>query len=145
MFSLYTVASLTSVYILSIDNIDFDSAYLIDNGDFIDLIIFDCIQYEFYDNIFAKETWSDCVEANISEIVEDDSKKLNVKLRNVIDELRKENGNKVQPLRIIFMNERSISNNILLASYLIEDENGKECNYVDYLCALHRDIQKEVY
>lgn len=130
---------------LSIDNIDFDSAYLIDNGDFIDLIIFDCIQYEFYDNIFAKETWSDCVEANISEIVEDDSKKLNVKLRNVIDELRKENGNKVQPLRIIFMNERSISNNILLASYLIEDENGKECNYVDYLCALHRDIQKEVY
>ena len=61
---------------LSIDNIDFDSAYLIDNGDFIDLIIFDCIQYEFYDNILEKETWSDCVEANISEIVEDDSKKL---------------------------------------------------------------------
>ena len=130
---------------LSIDNIDFDSAYLIDDGEYIDFLVFNYIEYDFYDDVFHQATWSDCVERNVSEIVEDDSREINKKIRSVIDELRKENMNTIQPLRIFFMNERSIGNNTYLYTKLIEDEFGRECNYVDYLCSLHADIQKMIY
>ena len=130
---------------LSIDNIDFDSAYLIDDGEYIDFLVFNYIEFDFYDDVFHQATWSDCVERNVSEIVEDDNREINKKIRSVIDELRKENMNTIQPLRIFFMNERSIGNNTYLYTKLIEDEFGRECNYVDYLCSLHADIQKMIY
>ena len=47
---------------LSIDNIDFDSAYIIDDGEYIDFLVFNYIEFEFYDDVFHQSTWSDCFE-----------------------------------------------------------------------------------
>ena len=93
MFEYHTI--ICQLWILAVialwisNNIDFDSAYLIDDGEYIDFLVFNYIEFDFYDDVFHQATWSDCVERNVSEIVEDDSREINKKIRSVIDELRK--------------------------------------------------------
>lgn len=128
---------------LSKDCIDFDSSYLVNDGEYISMYVFNSIQYDFYQHIFNLPTWSDCVEENVNDIFADDNIDLNVRIRNIIEEIRNENEGKIQPLRIYFLNENNFSN-ICLSQYLLEDEYESEKCYVDELCRLHKDIQKDI-
>ena len=47
---------------LSKDSIDFDSAFLIDDGIYINIYIFEYIEFDFYKIIFNCQDWDDCIK-----------------------------------------------------------------------------------
>ena len=136
---------------LSKDSIDFDCAYLIDDGVYINIYVFESIEFDFYYNVFNCQDWDDCIKhyiTTIEEEPEDNNKNKNdlkIRILNIINELRNENYGKTQPLRLYFLNERTWKvNKHIILKYLIEDSLNKYSNYVDFLCEIHRDIQKRL-
>ena len=136
---------------LSKDSIDFDCAYLIDDGVYINIYVFESIEFDFYYNVFNCQDWDDCIKhyiTTIEEEHEDNNKNKNdlkIRILNIINELRNENYGKTQPLRLYFLNERTWKvNKHIILKYLIEDSLNKYSNYVDFLCEIHRDIQKRL-
>ena len=124
---------------LSKDVIDFDCAYLIDNGYFIYLFIFDGIEGNFYNDLFNVPTYEEAKAAGITNLDEENQSDLNQRLINIVSQLRKENGGNYQPLRIIFLEEKGISNP-LLTDLLKEDKIDIYENYPSYLCYVHKEI-----
>ena len=124
---------------LSKDIIDFDCAYLIDNGYFIYLFIFNGIEGNFYNDLFNVPTYEEAKNAGITNLDEENQSDLNQRLNNIISQLRKENGGNYQPLRIIFLEENGI-NNPLLTDLLKEDKIDIYDNYPSYLCYVHKEI-----
>ena len=70
---------------------------------------------------------------------EDNENNLNVKLFNIIYQLRNENSGFNQPITLFLYNEKNIYDNILLY-LLIEDKIGFEPNYPDFLFKLNNLI-----
>ena len=128
---------------LSKDVIDFDCAYLIDNGCFIYLFIFNQIEGNFYNDLFGVDTFDEA--KNIEDIGLDEENKndINVRLVNIISQLRKENSGHFQPVRIFFFGESGIINPIL-TDLLKEDRIEEYDNYPSYLCTLHKEIQARI-
>ena len=124
---------------LSKDIIDFDCAYLIDNGYFIYLFIFNSIEGNFYNDLFNVQTYEEAKNAGITNLDEENQSDLNQRLNNIVTQLRKENGGNYQPLRIIFLEENGI-NNPLLTDLLKEDKIDIYENYPSYLCYIHKEI-----
>ena len=124
---------------LSKDIIDFDCAYLIDNGYFIYLFIFNSIEGNFYNDLFNVQTYEEAKNAGITNLDEENQSDLNQRLNNIVTQLRKENGGNYQPLRIIFLEENGI-NNPLLTDLLKEDKIDIYDNYPSYLCYIHKEI-----
>ena len=124
---------------LSKDIIDFDCAYLIDNGYFIYLFIFNGIEGNFYNDLFNVQTYEEAKNAGITNLDEENQSDLNQRLNNIVTQLRKENGGNYQPLRIIFLEENGI-NNPLLTDLLKEDKIDIYDNYPSYLCYIHKEI-----
>ena len=134
---------------LSKDSLDWDSAYIIDDGQFINMYIFNYIEFDFYKKVFSVDNWEECIKnfiMNIDENEEDDNQDdLKKRIINIIKQLQNENYEHIQPVKIYFLNENNwkTDKNIIL-KYLIEDDiNGYE-SYVDYLCKIHSDIQREM-
>ena len=127
---------------LSKDIIDFDCAYLIDNGCYIYIFIFNHIEGNFYKDIFGVETYEEA--KNLSPTLnEENESDLNQRLLNIISQLRKENSEHIQPIRLFFFEEGGIKNPILV-DLLKEDKIDEYDNYPAYLCSLHREIQERI-
>ena len=127
---------------LSKDIIDFDCAYLIDNGSYIYIFIFNHIEGNFYKDIFGVETYEEA--KNLSPTLnEENESDLNQRLLNIITQLRKENSEHIQPIRLFFFEEGGIKNPILV-DLLKEDKIDEYDNYPAYLCSLHREIQERI-
>ena len=128
---------------LSKDLIDFDCAYLIDNGCYIYLFIFNQIEGQFYKDLFGVETFEEANNLEISNLDEENQSDLNQRLLNIISQLRKENNGYVQPIRLFFFGEKGI-NNPILVNLLKEDKIDEYENYPAYLCNLHKEIQERI-
>lgn len=130
---------------LSLDHIDFDSAYLIDNGEYIHLFIFNYINGEFYNELFNANDWNECVERQITGLEQEENinSDLYIRINNTIDQLRRDNGGCNQVVKTFFLSDR-MYNSVELMSLLIEDKFNDEPNYVDFLCKLHEDIQRNM-
>ncbi len=128
---------------LSKDNIDFDSAYLIDNGEFISIFIFNEIDNNFYNSIFGVETFEEILESGVNSLNEENDDELNRRILNIISQLRKENFGLFQPIRLFLFNNEDIKNP-QLTNLLIEDEVNNECNYSDYLTQIYKKIQYKI-
>ena len=124
---------------LSKDIIDFDCAYLIDNGYYIYLFIFNHIEGNFYNDIFGVETYEEAKNSGITNLDEGNPSDLNQRLINIISQLRKENGGNYQPIRIIFLEDNGITNPVL-TNLLKEDKIDIYDNYPSYLCMIHKEI-----
>ena len=125
---------------LSKDCIDMDKSYLIDDGNYISLIIFDKLNKDFYLNLFNLNSFEEIKKNKILSLDEDNENNLNVKLFNIIYQLRNENNGFNQPIRLFLFNEKNIYDNNLLY-LLIEDKIGFEPNYPNFLFKLNNLIQ----
>ena len=125
---------------LSKDCIDMDKCYLIDDGNYISLLIFDKLNKDFYFNLFNLNSFEEIKINKILSLDEDNENNLNVKLFNIIYQLRNENNGFNQPVRLFLYNEKDIYDNNLLY-LLIEDKIGFEPNYPDFLFKLNNLIQ----
>ena len=131
---------------LSLDSIDFDSAYMINDGEYITVLIFDKIGYDFYNDVFSVATWNDCVDKCIYEIDTSNKSDINERILNIIEQIRNENNGQLQPVKFHFLSERSnIKSHYTLNKYLLEDALPQGSSYVDFLCGLHQDIQRDLY
>ena len=127
---------------LSKDIIDFDCAYLIDNGCYIYIFIFNHIEGNFYKDIFGVETYEEAKSLSPT-LNEENESDLNQRLLNIITQLRKENSEHIQPIRLFFFEEGGIKNPILV-DLLKEDKIDEYDNYPAYLWSLHREIQERI-
>ena len=127
---------------LSKDVIDFDCAYLIDNGCYIYLFIFNHIEGNFYFDMFGAQTYEEAKDT-VTNLDEENQSDINQRILNIVSQLRKENGGYFQPLRLFFFEESGIANPIL-ANLLKEDKLDEYDNYPEYLCNLHREIQERI-
>ena len=125
---------------LSKDCIDMDKCYLIDDGNYISLLIFDKLNKDFYFNLFNLNSFEDIKKNKILSLDEENENNLNVKLFNIIYQLRNENSGFNQPIRLFLYNEKNIYDNNLLY-LLIEDKIGFEPNYPNFLFKLNNLIQ----
>ena len=128
---------------LSKDVIDFDCAYLIDNGCFIYIFIFNQIEDNFYSDLFGVENFEEAKNLEIGNLDEENKSDLNQRLLNIISQLRKENNGYIQPIRMFFFGENGI-NNPIFANLLKEDKIDEYVNYPEYLCNLHKEIQERI-
>ena len=127
---------------LSKDVIDFDCAYLIDNGCYIYFFIFNHIEGNFYNDLFGVQTYEEA-KNSVTGLDEENQSDINQRLLNIISQLRKENGGYFQPVRLFFFEEGGIINPIL-STLLKEDKIDEYDNYPSYLCNLHREIQERI-
>jgi hypothetical protein len=88
---------------LSLDYIDFDSAYLIDDGEYLNIFVFNYIKEEFYYELFGVNSYEAAIELHLDSLDESNGNDLNVRIVNIINQLRKENKGLTQPLRLSFM------------------------------------------
>ena len=126
---------------LSKDEIDFDSAYLIDDGIYINIFIFNQINSNFYQDLFNIGNFYDLKNIGINELNQENQTELNQRILNIISQLRNENDDYIQPIRIFFFEENDISN-FILNQLLKEDELNGYSNYTEYLCTIHKKIQE---
>ena len=126
---------------LSKDEIDFDSAYLIDDGIYINIFIFNQINSNFYQDLFNIGNFYDLKNIGINELNQENQTELNQRILNLISQLRNENDDYIQPIRIFFFEENDISN-FILNQLLKEDELNGYSNYTEYLCTIHKKIQE---
>ena len=128
---------------LSKDNIDFDCAYMIDNGEYINVFVFDQIDETFYNDMFGVHSWDEAVQQELTTLNEEIESELNTKVFNIIMQLRYENAGHYQPICVHFLNESSIAKKEL-AQLLIEDKVNDEVNYSQFLCMIHDQIQRSI-
>ena len=124
---------------LSKDVIDFDCAYLIDNGCYIYIFVFNCIEGNFYNDIFGVPTFEEAKSLENFVLDEENQNDINQRLLNIISQLRKENSGHFQPVKIFFFEERGIINPNL-TNLLKEDKIEEYDNYPSYLCTIHKEI-----
>ena len=128
---------------LSKDLIDFDQAYLIDDGIFIYIFIFNQVYNYFYQEIFDVDKFEETKNLKIKSLNNDNRSELNQRILNIISQLRKENNGYIQPVCLFFLDENGITNPILNC-LLKEDQIGNVCNYPEYLCIIHQKIQERI-
>ena len=126
---------------LSKDEIDFDCAYLINDGVYINIFIFNQINSNFYQDLFNVGNFYDLKKMGINELNQDNQADLNQRILNIISQIRNENDEYIQPIRLFFFKENDISNSIL-NQLLKEDELNGYSNYPEYLCTIHKKIQE---
>ena len=124
---------------LSKDVIDFDCAYLIDNGCYIYIFVFNHIEGNFYYDMFGVQSYEEA-KNNVTGLDEENQSDINQRLLNIISQLRTENSGHFQPIRLLFFTNRDIYNP-QLTSMLVEDQIEGESNYSDYLTKIHKQIQ----
>jgi protein transport protein SEC24 len=88
---------------LSLDHIDFYCAYLSDDGEYINLYIFNYINPQFYQELFGVESWEEAVQLDLEALDEGNTNDLNIRLLNIISQLRKDNKGFTQPVRLYFL------------------------------------------
>ena len=128
---------------LSKDVIDFDCAYMIDDGCYIYIFIFNHIEGNFYNDVFGVSSFEEAKNLGVTTLDEENQSDLNQRLINIVNQLRKENSGHFQPIRMFFFEEKNIVTNSL-TSLLKEDKIDEYENYPSYLCNIHREIQNRI-
>lgn len=82
------------------DHIDFDSMYLIDDSEIINIFIFNYLNEEVYSDLFNVNNFDNLIELNMENLDETNTNPLNQKILNIISQLRKENNGKTQPIKL---------------------------------------------
>jgi hypothetical protein len=85
---------------LSFDHIDFDSAFLIDDSEIINIYIFNYLNEEVYSDLFGVNSFENLLELNLENLDEGNTNPLNTKILNIISQLRKENNGRTQPIKL---------------------------------------------
>ena len=88
---------------LSLDHIDFYCAYLADDGEFISMFIFNYINPQFYQEIFGVDSFEEAANLGVESLDENNTNDLNVRILNIVAQLRKENRGPTQPIKIYFL------------------------------------------
>jgi protein transport protein SEC24 len=88
---------------LSLDHVDFYCAYLADDGEFISLFIFNYINPQFYQELFGVDTFEEAANLGVESLDENNTNDLNVRILNIVAQLRKENKGPTQPVKIYFI------------------------------------------
>jgi hypothetical protein len=88
---------------LSLDHVDFDCSYLIDDGEFINIYIFNHVKEEFYTELFGVSSYEEAVSLNLDALDDGNGNDLNIRILNIVNQLRKENKGHTQPVRLIFL------------------------------------------
>ena len=127
---------------LSKDSIDFDNAYILDDGEYITVFIFDQIDEKFYIDLFGVSTWKEAKEVN-QNLSEDNQSDLNIRVLNIISQLKKENKGSYQPVRLMFYEDSGVYKQYT-ENYLIEDKVHNDCSYNDFLCGIHNEIKMKL-
>jgi protein transport protein SEC24 len=96
---------ITKPYLLpnSLDHIDFDCAYLSDDSDFLTFYVFNYLDPQFYQELFGVNSWEEAVNLGVDTLDESNTNDLNLRLLNIVNQLRKDNKGKVQPIRVLFL------------------------------------------
>ena len=128
---------------LSKDVIDFDCAYLIDDGIFIYIFIFNQIDTQFFQDLFNVNTFEETKNLGSISFNQDNTSELNQRLLNIFSQIRNDNDDYCQPIRIFFWDENCI-NNPIINELLKEDKLYEFCDYPEYLCTLHQKIQQKM-
>ena len=138
---------LNNLYIkkrLSLETIKLDRAYLISNGMFLDLYVFENEKSEFYQLFFGKEDYNSCIMDQVYSIEEGNlTGEIGDYLNNFIESKKCENFGNYSPLRIYFLDKNSCLKNEQLKSIVTEDSYYGEISYPDFLYSLHEKIQKK--
>ena len=129
---------------LSKDIIDFDCAYLIDDGEFIYIFIFNQIDIAFYFDLFGANNFYVVKNLFINSLNDENNSELNQRILNIISQLRKENKGCIQPIHLFFIEEKDDIMNPILNMLLKEDKILDICNYPEYLCTIHQKIQERI-
>jgi hypothetical protein len=129
---------------LSKDIIDFDCAYLIDDGEFIYIFIFNQIDIAFYFDLFGTNNFEETKNLGNTALNPENNSELNQRILNIISQLRKENKGCIQPILLFFIEEKDDIINHFLNMLLKEDKIGDICNYPEYLCTIHQKIQERI-
>ncbi len=88
---------------LSLDHVDFNCAYMCDNGEYISMFVFDEIEGDFYEQMFGVSDFGEASELNVEGLDEGNSNELNVRMVNLVSQFRKDNKGVTQPFRIYFL------------------------------------------
>lgn len=107
------------------------------------MFVFDQIQEEFYREVFLCNSYNDINQTEYEQLSEDNENDLNRRLLNLISQMRTDNKGSVQPVRIYYLNEKSIYKEELI-SLLVEDKYRDEPFYVDFLAEIHQNIQSKL-
>jgi len=129
---------------LSLDYVDIDSAFILDNGEFINVYVFDQIEESFYQDVFGVNSFSEINQAEQILLDESNESELNKRLLSLVGQMRTDNKGVVQPLRMYFLNEKTIHKDELI-NHLCEDQYRDETFYVDYLAEVHQNIQTKMH
>ena len=128
---------------LSKDIIDFDCAYLFDDGIYIYIFIFNQIDKDFYSELFGFNSFIETKNSHINNLNPENQNELNQRILNVISQLRKDNNGQIQPIYLFFFEENDILNPVL-NKLLKEDKIREISNYPEYLCTIHQRIQERI-
>lgn len=118
-------------------------AYILDNGEYLNIYIFDQINSLFYSEIFEVESFYKIDRSEIKQLDENNTNELNVRIYNLINQFRQDNKGLNQPIRMYFLTEKDI-NKEELTSQMAEDSYLGEKFYVDFLAELHQKIQQKL-
>jgi len=80
---------------------------------------------------------------DLDQLDENNENELNKRTLNLINQMRTDNKGVVQPLRIYYLNEKSVLKDEL-TNLLCEDQYRDEDFYVDFLAKVHSDIQSKL-
>ena len=129
---------------LSLETIKINRAYLITNGIFLDLYVFENEKPEFYQLLFGKEDFNSCINDQVSSLNEETlTGEFGEYLNNFIESKKCENFGNYNPLRIFFLDRNNSLKNDNFKMLLTEDSFYGEISYPDFLYSLHEKIQKK--
>ena len=138
---------LNNLYIkkrLSLETIKINRAYLITNGIFLDLYVFENEKPEFYQLLFGKDDFNSCINDQVSSLNEETlTGEFGEYLNNFIESKKCENFGNYNPLRIFFLDRNKSLKNDNFKMLLTEDSFYGEISYPDFLYSLHEKIQKK--
>ena len=129
---------------LSKDIIDFDCAYLIDDGMFIYIFIFNQIDTLFYFDLFGGNSFKEAKNLGVNSLNIENNSELNQRILNIISQLRNENKGFIQPVLLFFLEGNDEITNPILNLLLKEDKKGDINDYPEYLCTIHQKIQERI-
>jgi len=76
---------------------------MVDNGEFISFVIYSDVPQDFLLEVFNCATFDDLVSSGIESLDDTNTNELNVRLLNIINQLRAENHGLVQPIKFLFL------------------------------------------
>jgi len=97
---------------LTFDEVQFDGkieffkiigAYIVDNGEFITFVVYNDVSQDFLLEVFGVNNFDELLESGLDALDEGNTNDLNIRILNVINQLRQDNHGSIQPIKFAFM------------------------------------------